>query len=253
MEWDKGKTVLYNQPDYIEWCFKTAETYFPANQLVVNEWTGLPWGDRCRTSDKYYSYIEANLLKGARIDAIGMQFHMFYSKEEEYRQTRPYYDPGKLYAHMDLYSNFAKPLQVTEVTIPAYSNDPEDEAIQAELIEYLYSVWFSHPNMEQIIYWNLVDGYAAFAKQGDMTQGENYYYGGLLRFDMTPKPAYYTIKNLIEKKWHTEETIITDESGTAGFRGFYGMYELELTVDKKVIRKEICLRKNGNNQFEISC
>ena len=253
MEWDEGKTVLYNQPDYIEWYFKTAETYFPANQLVVNEWTGLPWGDRCRTSDKYYSYIEANLLKGARIDAIGMQFHMFYSKEEEYRQTRPYYDPGKLYAHMDLYSNFAKPLQVTEVTIPAYSNDPEDEAIQAELIEYLYSVWFSHPNMEQIIYWNLVDGYAAFAKQGDMTQGENYYYGGLLRFDMTPKPAYYTIKNLIEKKWHTEETIITDESGTAGFRGFYGMYELELTVDKKVITKEICLRKNGINQFEISC
>ena len=253
MEWDEGKTVLYNQPDYIEWCFKTAETYFPANQLVVNEWTGLPWGDRCRTSDKYYSYIEANLLKGARIDAIGMQFHMFYSKEEEYRQTRPYYDPGKLYAHMDLYSNFAKPLQVTEVTIPAYSNDPEDEAIQAELIEYLYSVWFSHPNMEQIIYWNLVDGYAAFAKQGDMTQGENYYYGGLLRFDMTPKPAYYTIKNLIEKKWHTEETIITDESGTAGFRGFYGLYELELTVDKKVITKEICLRKNGINQFEISC
>lgn len=253
MEWDEGKTVLYNQPDYIEWCFKTAETYFPANQLVVNEWTGLPWGDRCRTSDKYYSYIEANLLKGARIDAIGMQFHMFYSKEEEYRQTRPYYDPGKLYAHMDLYSNFAKPLQVTEVTIPAYSNDPEDEAIQAELIEYLYSIWFSHPNMEQIIYWNLVDGYAAFAKQGDMTQGENYYYGGLLRFDMTPKPAYYTIKNLIEKKWYTEETIITDESGTAGFRGFYGMYELELTVDKKVITKEICLRKNGINQFEISC
>ena len=253
MEWDEGKTVLYNQPDYIEWCFKTAETYFPANQLVVNVWTGLPWGDRCRTSDKYYSYIEANLLKGARIDAIGMQFHMFYSKEEEYRQTRPYYDPGKLYAHLDLYSNFAKPLPVTEVTIPAYSKDPEDEAIQAELIEYLYSVWFSHPNMEQIIYWNLVDGYAAFAKQGDMTQGENYYYGGLLRFDMTPKPAYYTIKNLIEKKWHTEETIITDESGTAGFRGFYGMYELELTVDKKVITKEICLRKNGINQFEISC
>ena len=247
------ETVLYNQPDYIEWCFKTAETYFPANQLVVNEWTGLPWSDHCRTSDKYYSYIEANLLKGARIDAIGMQFHMFYSKEDEYRQTRPYYDPRNLYAHMDLYSNFAKPLQVTEVTIPAYSNDPEDAAIQAELIEYLYSVWFSHPNMEQIIYWNLVDGYAAFAKQGDMTQGENYYYGGLLRFDMTPKPAYYTIKNLIEKKWHTEETIITDDSGTAGFRGFYGMYELELTVDKKVIRKEICLRKNGNNQFEISC
>ena len=226
MEWDEGKTVLYNQPDYIEWCFKTAETYFPANQLVVNEWTGLPWGDRCRTSDKYYSYIEANLLKGARIDAIGMQFHMFYSKEEEYRQTRPYYDPGKLYAHMDLYSNFAKPLQVTEVTIPAYSNDPEDEAIQAELIEYLYSVWFSHPNMEQIIYWNLADGYAAFTTPGNMADGENYYRGGLLRFDMSEKPAYKRLRHLITEVWTTSETVTADERGEAHFRGFFGEYEV---------------------------
>ena len=65
---------------------------------------------------------------------------------------------------------------MTEVTIPAYSNSEEDEALQAEIIEKLYSIWFSHSNMEQIIYWNLVDGYAAFAPQGDMTAGENYYY-----------------------------------------------------------------------------
>ena len=82
---------------------------------------------------------------------------------------------------MDLYSSFGKPLQVTEVTIPAYSNSEKDEALQAEIIEKLYSIWFSHPNMEQIIYWNLVDGYAHVetddqavidASQGDMTIGE---------------------------------------------------------------------------------
>ena len=251
MEWGKGKTAFYNEPDYIEWCFKTAEKYFPANQLVINEWSGLPWADRCMPTDKYYSYIEANMLKGARIDAIGMQYHMFYRKDQEYECTRPYYDPINLYNHMDLYSNFGKPLQLTEVTIPAYSNEPEDEAMQAEIIEKLYSIWFSHPNVEQIIYWNVPDGYAAFAEQGDMTSGENYYYGGLLRFDMTPKPAYYAIKNLFEKTWHTEAEITSDADGEANFKGFYGKYDVELEVNGKTITKEINFTKKSKNQFEI--
>lgn len=251
MDWLHGKTAFYDEPDFVEYCFKTAEKYFPANQLVVNEWTGMPWGEVGRTTDRYYSYIEANMLKGARIDAIGMQYHMFYKAEDEYKETRRFYNPEWLYKRMDLYSRFNKPLQVTEVTIPAYSNSDEDEAIQAEIIEKLYSIWFSHPNMEQIIYWNLVDGYAAFAEQGDMKAGENYYYGGLLRFDMTPKPAYYKIKNLIENVWHTEEELVTNADGKSRFKGFYGNYDVEISVDGKVVNKEISFKKKGKNTIEI--
>ena len=40
--------------------------------------------------------------------------------------------------------------------------------------------------------------------------GENYYYGGLLRYDLSPKPAYYTIKDLFEKTWHTDLECTTD-------------------------------------------
>ena len=192
------------------------------------------------------------MLKGARIDAIGMQYHMFFRAEDEYKETRMYYDPVNLYKHMDLYAQLGKPLQITEVTVPAYSNKPEDEAVQAEIIEKLYSIWFSHPNVEQIIYWNLPDGYAAFAPQGDMTAGENYYYGGLLRFDMTPKPAYYAIKNLFEKTWHTETEIISDADGKAGFKGFYGKYELEIEFGGKTVTKEIDLKKKSGKRFEIN-
>lgn len=174
---------------------------------------------------------------------------MFFKSENEYEKTRPFYNPENLYNHMDLYSSFGKPLQVTEVTIPAYSNSEEDEALQAEIIEKLYSIWFSHSNMEQIIYWNLVDGYAAFAPQGDMTAGENYYYGGLLRFDMTPKPAYYTLKNLIQKKWHTDETVFTNECGNASFKGFYGKYDLKIEIDGVVTEKEIILSSKSSNSF----
>ena len=38
--------------------------------------------------------------------------------------------------------------------------DPYLYGVQAALLENMYTLWFSHPNMEQIIYWNLVDGYA---------------------------------------------------------------------------------------------
>ncbi len=251
MEWKEGKTAFYKEPDYIEWCFKTAEKYFPANQLVVNEWSGLPWTDRCMATDKYYAYIEANMLKGARIDAIGMQYHMFFRAENEYEATRAYYNPKNLYEHMDLYSNFGKPLQITEVTVPAYSNKPEDEDLQAEILEKLYSIWFSHPNVEQIIYWNLPDGYAAFAPQGDMTVGENYYYGGLLRFDLTPKPAFLKLKELIQKQWHTEEILATDACGETEINGFYGDYEVSVEALGKTVTKKISLLKKGKKNISI--
>ncbi len=260
MERETGRTAFYDEPDFIEWCFKTAEKYFPANKLVINEWTKTVWEDMGRATDKYYAYIQANILKGARIDAVGLQYHIHRDAEVEYEATRLLYNPKSLYKRMDLYSDFGLPLQITEVTVPAYSDSAEDEAIQAELIENLYSIWFSHPNVEQIVYWNLVDGYAHLwdpdpekikASQGDMTLGENYYYGGLFRFDMTPKPAYYTIKNLIEKKWHTEAEVATDNNGKTGFKGFFGEYDAQIVIDGKIINKKINLTAKGVNKFEI--
>jgi hypothetical protein len=63
---------------------------------------------------------------------------------------------------------------------------------------------------------------------GNMTIGENYYHGGLFRHDFTPKPAFHKLKELLEKTWHTEMTLQTDENGRIRFRGFYGDYALQL-------------------------
>lgn len=258
MEWRHSRTEFYDDPDYTSWCFKLAQKYFPNNQLVINEGTAQAWEDKCHPTDKYYAYTEVAMLKGARIDAIGMQYHLFNKREEEYEKTRYTLNPESLYKHMDLYSNFGKPLQVTEVTVPAFSWEAEDEEIQAEIIEKLYSIWFSHPNVQQIVYWNLVDGYAHLwdpdpekikASQGDMTIGENYYYGGLLRFDLSPKPAYFRIKELLQKRWHTECEIVTDENGCASFRGFYGEYELTLDGGK---RFELKLSKKSHNEINLT-
>jgi GH35 family endo-1,4-beta-xylanase len=260
MEWDMGKTAFYDESNYVEWCFKLAEKYFPQNQLCINEHTGLSWEDKCRATDKYYAYIEANMLKGARIDAIGMQYHLFNKAELEYEKTRLTLNPENLYKHMDMYATFGKPLQITEVTVPSYSWEDDDEEIQAKIIENLYSIWFSHPNVEQIIYWNLVDGYAHLwdpspekikASQGDMTLGENYYHGGLLRFDMSPKPAYYKIKELLQEIWHTEEELVTDKDGCVEFRGFYGEYDLVITSNGKTVTRKIQLSSKADNARSV--
>ena len=255
-----GVTAFYNEPDYIEWCFKKAEEYFPKNQLVINEYTDAFWGENCRTTDRYYAYTEANLLKGAKIDAIGAQYHVFETRERELEKSSYLYNPICLYDHMDMYSKLVNALQVTEITIPAYSNEKEDEKIQAELIKYLYTVWFSHPAMEQIIYWNLVDGYAYVENptpekirnsQGNMSLGENVYYGGLLNFDLTPKPAYKMLDTLINKVWRTEicEDIKNNEYQ---FRGFYGTYEIEATINGKFKKARFDLSKKNNDDICIT-
>ena len=261
MFWERGKTAFYEDPDYVEWCFRLAEKYFPNNQLVINDATPWGWYGNCRTTDPYYAYTEATLLKGARIDAIGMQFHMFISREKEYEETRPYYDPEKLYAHMDMFSRFGKPLQITEITVPSYSWEKEDEEIQADILEYLYSIWFSHPAVEQIVYWNLIDGYAHVwdpdpaviaASQGNMTLGENYYHGGLLRFDLSEKPAFRTIRDLFQKEWHTEVTAQTDASGALSFRGFYGDYEVTVTHGGKTETQTLHFSARGDADLKIT-
>lgn len=261
MVWRHGRTAFYDDPDFVRWCFETAETYFPNNQLVINECTGLAWEKDQRVTDQYYAYIENAILKGARIDAIGMQYHLFYRREDEYAKTRISLDPDCLYRSMDLYARFGKPLQVTEVTVPAYSWEDEDEEMQAEILGKLYPLWFSHPNVEQIIYWNLVDGYAHVedatpekirATQGDMTLGENYYHGGLLRFDMTPKPAYRKLQQLITQEWHTEADAVTDANGTASFRGFYGQYRAEIVTERGSVTKAVSLSSRSDNHITVT-
>lgn len=249
--WNESVTPIFWEKDFIADCYKIAAKYFTHNELVINEWTNDAWTKVDKKFSRYFVQIENALLKGARIDAIGMQYHMFYRREDEAEKTRDFYNPMHLYQAMDAYACLGKPLQVTEVTVPSYSWEKEDEEIQAEIIEQLYSIWFSHPAMEQIVYWNLVDGYAAAAEQGDMKTGENYYYGGLMRFDLTPKPAYETIRRLFGKTWHTSAAAETDRDGRAWFKGFYGGYEAGITVNGKETTVQFDLARDGAKEITV--
>ena len=222
---------IYNQDDFVEHSFTLAEEYFPNNTLCSNEGTSV-WTKPAHIS-KYWKYVNEINTQNKLIDAVGMQYHVFHANRDTlWRYADELYNPIILWHTMNTFAELnIDELHITEITIPALSNSPEDEQMQADLIEKLYTLWFAHPKVEEIVYWNLVDGYAHKAPIGDMTQGENVYYAGLIRFDMTPKPAYYTLKKLLYETWHTEADMMTSEDGNASFRGFYGDYTVEIEID----------------------
>ncbi|MBQ9545192.1 MAG: endo-1,4-beta-xylanase [Clostridia bacterium] len=246
-----GVTPLYEEPDVIEWSFRTAERFFPGNELMINEAWAFMRKSRCgfstNTCNPYYMLVERSLKNGARIDSVGVQFHMFYpeSREEDYAAIS--YDLKHHLAVLDRLATLGKPLEITEITIPAYHDTPEDRDLQAEILKYFTRAWFSHPAMEGMIYWNVPDGYAYNAKPGDMRAGENYFRGGLTDFSLEPKPAYLVLRDLFKKEWHTEAASETDENGAAVFRGFYGRYRVSVNGEIKTV----VFRRGGSKKQTV--
>ena len=234
-----GKTAFFLEDDFVEWSFNEARKYFPGNKLIINE-ASIEWDAPNANTNRnpYYMQVERLLKKDVSLQGIGFQYHSFTNREKEaevYANPRGRYAPNYLCAIMDKFSELNLPMQITEVTIPSYSWEEEDEEIQAEILRNVYSLFFAQKGMEAVIYWNLPDGYAYRAEPGDMSAGENYYHGGLLRFDMSEKPAFKMLKHLIRDEWMTDTEIRTDENGYTALRGFYGDYELSVcTPDKKM-------------------
>lgn len=244
-----GHMKFFYEDDFVDWSFRTADKYLHNNHLVINDYN--IWGPNMSNRTYYYMQVERLLREGVtHLDSIGMQFHSFFMLDAEARAANERYNPASLYALMDNYARLGKAEQITEMTIPAYSGNEDDEWVQAELIKNVYSIFFSHPNMEAVIYWNVVDGYAAFAPQGDMTAGENKFFGGLMRFDMTEKPAFKMLKKLIREDWHTSATIASN-AGHIGFRGFYGDYKLTIHAGDKTYVRDYSLSKNSKNDKTI--
>ncbi|MBQ3126381.1 MAG: endo-1,4-beta-xylanase [Clostridia bacterium] len=247
--------------DLVEWSFRTADKYFPHNHFIINESISeihVSMGHNNR--NPYYMQIERLLWNGiTHLDSIGLQYHSMFDRSLEEKIAASRYNPDWIWGLLDLYGRFGLPEQITEITIPAYSHDTEDEETQAELLCALYRTFFAHPAMEAIIYWNLVDGYAHLwtqdqdairASQGDMTRGENRWYGGLLRFDMTEKPAYAALKKLIHEEWHTSLRVPVIR-GKASFRGFYGDYRITAHANGKAVSHDFTLSKYKSAAAQI--
>lgn len=94
-EWEvtNETLVLYPQPnretkflkeeDFVSWSFDKARQYFKNNKLIINGNHETVWEQFIGYRSAYYMQIKQELEKGTPIDAIGLQCHIFYKRDEE--------------------------------------------------------------------------------------------------------------------------------------------------------------------------
>ncbi|WP_157836964.1 endo-1,4-beta-xylanase [Geminisphaera colitermitum] len=211
-----------------EWA---ADVFSPGTRLDINEVTGVWMPEGNVGLNKYQAQIRQLLNEGTPIGGIGLQFHHFNDEDFYEIVAGGRFTPRQLLHALDTLAPFGLPLHVSEITLTAPGNDASGQAAQAEVARNFYRLWFSHPSVDSITWWNVPDGGAA--------PGEDRVFSGLLNRDLTPKPAYDVLKNLLHNEWRTESGGATDADGRHGFRGFAGTYRVTVSHGGEMSTHEV--------------
>jgi len=226
---------------YVCEAFKAARQANPQATLLINDY---------RTDPAYAEKVISELIdENGRpmYDVIGIQSHMHGGC----------WPVEKTWKVCERFSKFGKPLHFTETTLISgkqgwelnkqrkdpdfrWASTPEGEKRQAEKVAEFYSVLFSHPAVEAITWWDFTD-------QNAWQQAP----AGLIREDMSPKPAYEELKRLIKGKWWTQTETTTDAEGAARIRGFLGEYQLSAQVDGKKLTGTFKLAKTVRETINV--
>ncbi len=230
-----ARGISRRMPDnYARLAFQWAQKYLPPTAtLMINETTGAWRGDRA----KYIALIDALLADGARIGAIGLQFHLFSDAENQQAIRGEIFRPADLLTTLDAMLPFARPVHISEITLTSLADDAAGRAAQATVAANFYRLWFSHPAVHAITWWNVPDGGAA--------PGEDKVSSGLLDRNLQPKPAYQTLHDLIKTQWRTALRASTNAQGLVNFRGFHGHYRARVQQGTSTV--EFDLLPQGSN------
>ena len=203
----------------------------PHATLLYNDW---------KLDADYINLVKGVEKANAPLDVLGLEAHMGGGAE---------WPLTKVWETAEMFRPLGKSLHFSEITVPSddpkadhsksWPSTPEGEKRQADYVEKLYTIMFSHPSVQGIAWWNFVDG--------DWDRNP----GGLLRADLSSKPAYERLHHLIQEKWHTEATGKTDASGAVTFRGFAGRYKIVIQSVKGPITIEADILRDRPNLFTV--
>ncbi len=203
--------------EFARQCFEHARAANPGATLLINDY---------RKDPAYERVVEGLVDDGGKrlYDVIGIQSHMHGGA----------WANANIWEVCERFARFGVPLHFTETTILSgpqgwrearsgeWPSTPEGEARQAREVVRVYTMLFSHPAVEAVTWWDFSDFHSWKNAPA-----------GFLRADMTPKPAYEELRNLVKKEWWTQAVLQSAGDGTATLRVFLGDYRVTVEVDGK--------------------
>ncbi len=237
-------TRMWQQTGRVEFtaeCFRRARKANPQATLLINDY---------RVDKGYEKVIEQLQDEQGRplFDVIGIQSHMHAGT----------WSNRKIWQVCERFAKFGVPLHFTETTILSESPErqgrghhrgrgqwvttPEGERWQAREVERFYTLLFSHPAVEAVTWWDFSDQSAWLGAPA-----------GLLRKDMSPKPAYQRLLQLVKKRWWTgPATHTTSQAGKASFRVFLGEYRISVELpDGRRLTQSASVVQRGTTTLRV--
>jgi endo-1,4-beta-xylanase len=155
------------------------------------------WGDFAAKADKQgnprlspYAYLRACIKARIPFEIVGLQMY------------HPEYDLLEIDRMLDRYAALGKPIHITEMgcsSAPGIDpnaqrkvasegwHGPWSEDMQADWVTGVYTIFYSKSYIHAVSWWDLADAVSFWP------------YGGFLRGDCSPKPAFTRLKALQEK------------------------------------------------------
>lgn len=213
--------------------FKKAAALDPKAVLFVNEYGILGSPEK---TDRYLALIRELQALGAPVGGIGVQSHDLdrlipgaisdreTDKRPEWLLQQPL-SPEQFIETLDkLHNATGLPIHLTEA-----SAKMPDAAQRAEALDILFRVGFGHPGVGAVMLW----GFQA----GAHWMGPD---AALVAADGTPTEAGRRVSHLLREVWTTRGNATANREGEVGFRGFYGIYHLKVTLaNGRVIERDV--------------
>lgn len=193
--------------------FRWAREADPGAQLVYNEWineifTGIGGPDAQAVRDRVLALRRA----GTPVDAVGQQGHFApglvnIGVDVDLSQRTRVDDYA---AALDTLAQTGLPIHITEVTFAA----PEEPEHRAAMAEAILRIWWGHPAVEEVIFWNF---WNPLGPRSHLNLGV---YGD----EGQPTRHGEAILSLLNDRWRTDVEGVTDSDGAIEVRATHGQY-----------------------------
>jgi endo-1,4-beta-xylanase len=210
----------------LDW-FAQARNTLPSHGLFINDYAILSGGGRNSAHQQHYQDTIQYLIDNqAPITGIGLQSHF----------SEILTDIDRLYLLLERYHQAFPELAIraTEFDINTL-----DESLQADYTRDFLTLFFSHPATIGVQLWGFWEGQIWLPQ------------GAMFRQNWQAKPNAEAWQTLIYKTWWNNFAGVSDATGKYAVRGFYGDYQIQVSVGNRTKTFNITHGKDTDSAFTL--